>query len=115
MFCKTPNSSVNSRVVSVDGPSTGSSPLDGLHGSGVQGLLLGHGLLLITVTLGAFHLPLPVCLVHVVDPQQQAVVHDLEALQDLSTVNEHNRSNVQKFRKVIPNEIDWKHCLFRRQ
>lgn len=75
---------LNSRVVGVDGASTGSSSLDGLHCCGVQGLLLGQGPLLITVTLGPFHLPLPLCLVHVVDPQQQTVVHDLKAFQHLN-------------------------------
>lgn len=61
---------LNSRVVSVDGPSAGGSSLDGLHGCGVQGLLLGHGPLLIAATLGALHLPLPLRLVHVVNPEQ---------------------------------------------
>lgn len=78
---------LNSRVISVNRSSTGGAPLDGLHGGGVQCLLLGHGPLLITVALGAFHLPLPLSLVHVVDPKQQAVVHDLEAFQHLSTVH----------------------------
>uniref|UniRef100_A0A8C6LGH1 small monomeric GTPase n=6 Tax=Nothobranchiidae TaxID=405002 RepID=A0A8C6LGH1_NOTFU len=74
----------NSRVVSVDRSSAGGAPLDGLHGGGVQGLLLGDGPLLITVTLRALHLPLPLCLVNVVHPEQQAVVHNLKAFQHLS-------------------------------
>lgn len=76
---------LNSRVVRVNGPPAGGSPLDGLHGCGVQSLLLGHGPFLIAVTLGTFHLPIPLCLVDVVDPEQQAVVHDLKAFQHLST------------------------------
>ena len=74
----------DSRVVGVDGPPAGRPPLDGLHGGGVQGLLLGHGPLLIALALGALHLPLPLRLVHVVNPEQQTVVHDLKALQHLS-------------------------------
>lgn len=77
---------VNSRVVGVDGPPAGGPALDGLHGGGVQGLLLGHGPLLVAVALAALRalqLPLPLRLVHVVDPEQQAVVHDLKALQHL--------------------------------
>ncbi len=75
---------LNSRVISVDGPSAGGSSLDGLHGCGVQGLLLGHGPLLIAAALGALHLPLSLRLVHVVNSEQQTVVHDLKAFQHLS-------------------------------
>lgn len=75
---------INSRVVSVDGPSAGGSSLDWLHGCGVQGLLLGHRPLLIAAALRALHLPLPLRLVHIVNPEQQTVVHDLKTFQHLS-------------------------------
>lgn len=80
-----PSPWLHSRVVSVDGASAGGAPLDGLHCSGVEGLLLGHGPLLVAAALRSLHLSLPLRLVHVVNAEQQTVVHDLEALQHLST------------------------------
>lgn len=67
------------RVVCLDGLPTGCATLDGLHGCGVQGLLC-HRPLLICRAPGPFGLALPLLLVDVVHTQQEAIVHDLEAL-----------------------------------
>lgn len=75
------------RVVRLDSLPTRSPALDGFHGRGVE-RLLAQWPLLVGRALGALSLPLPLLLVDVVHTQEQAVVHDLEALQHLPGVGE---------------------------
>ena len=70
------------RVVRLDGLPARGPALDGLHGRGVERLLAQRPLL-VSGALGALGLPLTLLLVDVVHTQEQAVVHDLEALQHL--------------------------------
>lgn len=70
------------RVVCVYGLSPGSPALDGLHGRGVK-RLLPHGTLLIRRAVGSFGLALPFLLVYVMNPKQEAVVHDFKTFQHL--------------------------------
>lgn len=81
------------RVVCVDGLAPGSPTLDGLHGCGVK-CLLPHGPLLIRRAVGSLGLLLPLLLVYVVNPEQEAVVHDFEAFQHLQVRTEFkNKAN----------------------
>lgn len=73
------------RVIRLDGLPARGPALDGLHGCGVERLLAERPLL-IGRALGTLRLPLPLLLVDVVHTQEQAVVHDLEALQHLPSV-----------------------------
>lgn len=73
------------RVIRLDGLPTRGPALDGLHGRGVECLLTERPLL-VCRALRTLGLPLPLLLVDVVHTQEQAVVHDLEALQHLPSV-----------------------------
>lgn len=66
------------RVIRIYGLPPGSPSLDGLHGCGVQGLL-AHRALLIRRAVRSLRQLLPLVLVYVMNPKQEAVVHDFKA------------------------------------